>query len=80
MHYVFIVIYAAVELQFGFKSGFSTTLCTGVLKNVISHYMFEDSPVYAYFLDASKAFDLVNHERLFAKLLNTVLALIIRIF
>ena len=32
--------------------------------------MFEDSLVYACFLDVSKAFDLVNHERLFTKLLN----------
>ena len=44
--------------------------CTGVLKNVVSHYMFEDSPVYACFLDAYKAFDLVNYERLFTKLLH----------
>ena len=45
-------------------------LCTGVLKNVVSHYMFEDSPVYACFQDASKAFDLVNHEHLLTKLLR----------
>ena len=32
--------------------------------------MFEDSPIYACFLDASKAFDLVNHERLFTKFLR----------
>ena len=37
---------------------------------ILCHYMFEDSPVYACFLDASKAFDLVNHGRLFTKLLN----------
>ena len=62
--------FSTSELQFGFKPGFSTTLCTGVLKNVVSHYMFEDTPIYACFLDASKAFDLVNHERPFTKLQN----------
>ena len=27
------------ELQFGFKSGLSTTMCTGVLKAVVSRYL-----------------------------------------
>ena len=30
------------DLQFGFKSGFSTTLCTGVLKAVINRYLCSD--------------------------------------
>ena len=51
-------------LQFGFKSKMSTSLCSGTLKNVVSRYMHEDSPVYACFLDATKAFDLVNHNTL----------------
>ena len=51
-------------LQFGFKERMSTTLCnvTVLVKNVISRYMHEGSSVFACFLDASKAFDLVNHE------------------
>ena len=40
----------------------STTLCTGAVKNIASRYMLENSAVYACFLDASKAFDLVNHK------------------
>ena len=48
-------------LQFGFKPSFSTTLCTGVVKNVISHYIHNGSCVHCCFLDASKAFDLVDH-------------------
>ena len=42
-------------LQFGFKWGFSTTLCTGVLKAVINHYLNEGSKVFACLIDASKA-------------------------
>ena len=57
------------ELQFGFKQNMSTSLCTGILKHVVSHYMHEDSSVFACFLDASKTFDLVNHNILFSKLL-----------
>ena len=57
-------------LQFGFRERMSTTLCTGTVKNVISRYMHERSPVFACFLDASKAFDLVNHEILFNRLLE----------
>ena len=62
-------------LQFGFKSGYSTTLCTGVVKNIVSRYINRGSSVLGCFLDASKAFDLVNHEVLFQKLLKRGLPL-----
>ena len=58
------------NLQFGFKKDMSTTLCTGVLKQVISKYIQNESSVYASFLDASKAFDLVRHDVLFEILLS----------
>ena len=58
------------HLQFGFKPHSSTTLCTGVVKNVVSHYIHSGSSVYGCFLDASKAFDLVDHNILFKKLLD----------
>ena len=56
------------SLQFGFKAGSSTTLYTGVVKSIISNYIHNGSSVLGCFLDASKAFDLVNHGILFQKL------------
>ena len=51
------------DLQFVFKKRFSAHLCSGLLKNC---------EVYGWFflLDASKAFDLVNHNVLFGNLLK----------
>ena len=56
--------------QFGFKHGHSTDQCIFVMKEVISYYNVLSSPIYACFIDASKAFDRVNHWHLFDKLLN----------
>ena len=63
------------SLQFGFKPGFSADLCTGLLKNVIQNYIENDTHVFGYFLDVSKAFDRVNHTTLFEKLLRRDLPL-----
>ena len=41
-----------------------------MVKNVVSHYIHSGSSVYGCFLDASKAFDLVDHNILFKKLLD----------
>ena len=69
------------SLQFGFKSGFSTTICTGLVKNVISKFIHNGSSVLGCFLDASKAFDLVDHHKLFQKLMARGLSLpIVRFF
>lgn len=54
--------------QFGFKQKHSTDLCIYTLKNVIEYYRSHNSPVFSCFLDASKAFDRVNHWTLFQKL------------
>ena len=62
--------FATSSLQFGFKQGLSTDLCTGLIKNVIARYLVNGSQAFGCFLDASKAFDRVDHAVLFDKLLQ----------
>ena len=50
-------------------------LCIGAVKNIVSRYINRGSSVLGCFLDASRAFDLVNHGMLFQKQLNRGLAL-----
>ena len=57
------------ELQFGFKPGLSTTMCTGILKATVSRYLCGGSAVYGCLIDASKAFDTVDHTLLLEKLI-----------
>jgi len=59
----------STDNQFGFKAKHSTDLCIFTLKQVIDYYKSMNSAVYLCFLDASKAFDKVNHWKLFEKLL-----------
>ena len=40
------------DMQFGYKGGHSTALCTLIYKEVIDHYINNDSTVYSCFLDA----------------------------
>ena len=54
--------------QFGFKPKHSTDLCIFALKEVIRKYKSHNSSVLLCFIDASKAFDRVNHWKLFSKM------------
>ena len=56
------------DLQFGFKEKSSTVQCTFVVQEVVNYYVRNDSNVYCTFLDASKAFDRVHYNKLFAQL------------
>ena len=68
------------ENQFGFKGNHGTDMCIFTLKNVINYYKMHGSAIYACFLDASKAFDRVNHWTLFKHMIDRkVPKLIIRI-
>ena len=53
------------DLQFGFKSESSTTACTFVLDEVVNYYNRNGSDGHVVLLDGSKAFDRVDHIKLF---------------
>ena len=63
--------------QFGFKREHGTDLCIFTVKSVIKYYNLHNSPVYTCFLDASKAYDRVNHWTLLRKLLNRSIHILI---
>ena len=50
--------------QFGFQKDSGTDQCIYVFKELVNSYLRSGSTVYCCFLDASKAFDRVNHSRL----------------
>jgi hypothetical protein len=63
--------------QFGFKAKLGTDMCVYTLKQVVDYYRSLSSPVYVAYMDASKAFDKINHFHLMAKLIKANLPLII---
>ena len=70
-----------LDNQFGFKPAHSTDMCLFLLKQAILQYNIHGSPVFVAFLDASKAFDKVNHYILFKKLTESnVLEIFVELF
>ena len=65
------------DQQFGFKSKHSTDFCIFTVKSVSKYYTQQHSPLYTCFLDASKAFDNINHFKLFRKLLDPETSIVI---
>ena len=57
------------DSQFGFKSQHSTDMCIYLLRELIDFYTRHSTKVFVTFLDATKAFDRINHWKLFHKLL-----------
>ena len=58
------------DFQFGFQQFSSTSLCSWVVYETIDHYLRNGSIVYGCLLDCSKAFDTIEHSKLFEKLLD----------
>ena len=58
------------DFQFGFQPNSSTSLCSWVVYETIDHYIRNGSVVYGVLMDCTKAFDTVQHSKLFQKLLD----------
>ena len=58
------------DLQFSYKKKHSTTMCTAVLKEIVSYYFQRHGEVSCVLLDASKAFDRVKLDILFEILMK----------
>ena len=58
----------STDHQFGFKRKHGTDLCIFALKEILDKYNRQNSTMFICFIDASKAFDRVNHGKLFLKL------------
>ena len=53
------------DLQCGYKSNFSTIMCSTLVIETIQYFSQMQSPVHVIFIDASKAFDRWCHIELF---------------
>ena len=58
------------DLQFGYQTDVSTAMCTWLATETIAHFYRNGSDVFTCLMDMSKAFDTVQHSRLFQKLLH----------
>ena len=68
------------DFQFGFQKSSNTSLCSWVVYETIDQYLRKGSIVYGCLLDYSKAFDTVEHSKLFEKLLDAKIpAIIVRL-
>ena len=68
---------ATSDNQFSYKKEHSTDMAVFCLKETVNIYSRYSSPLFVCFLDASKAFDKLNHWALFAKLIERNMPLFI---
>ena len=57
-----------MDIQFGFKKNIGTEMCVFSLKQYLTYYNNNNTNMFVEFLDASKAFDKINHNILFKRL------------
>ena len=68
------------DFQFGFQEQSSTSMCSWVVYETIDSYIRKGSKVYGALMDCTKAFDTVQHSKLFMKLLDAgVPSIIVRL-
>ena len=58
------------DLQFAFKRGHSTAMCTLVLKEIVRYYYNNGSNVFSCYIDATITFDRVRYDKLFNLLID----------
>ena len=58
------------DLQFGFQKDNSTSLCSWMAFETIDYYIRNGSIVYGVLMDCTKAFDTIQHSKLFKKMLD----------
>jgi hypothetical protein len=66
----FAAYFITSDLQFGFKKKLSCNHAIYSIRNVVDHYIRQESTVNLCMIDLCKAFDKMNHYALFLKLLN----------
>ena len=64
--------------QFGFEKGCSTGMCSWTAVEVVNYFARKGSSVYAALLDYRKAFDLVNHVKMFRNLIGRGINFVLR--
>ena len=62
--------------QFGYEENSSTTMCSWTVIELVNMFKRAGSPIFACLLDYRKAFDLVNHEKLFRILIKRKIGLL----
>ena len=58
------------DLQFGFQKENSTSLCSWMVFETIDYYIRNGSIVYGVLMDCTKAFDTIQHSKMFKKMLD----------
>ena len=58
------------QLQFGFKKATGSANAIRLFRSTVDHYSSKGSTVYTATLDISKAFDMINHYKLFDSIIK----------